>query len=443
MDKRLIGIKIQNFKSIKELQFGELPPEIDKNHEQDIMKTNHKSADIKKFPLKNISYIFAKNNLGKTDFCQALSFLQDIILHNIYYAIDIKKTDFHFLFNDKISDENDRSIIFELCFQAEEGLFTYKIVLGADEWGKPFIRSEKLACMGILIFLRENNIFNLYYFDESNKQTAQAKLPSKADSVLGLLGRLGQDSLIYQAYDFIKHWMFIKNSFDHSVHSQNRFIQSKSVYRHLNADFGNYLAVLNYYKESHFNLYKEMMDLLHILLAEDNDFRQAFRNIDFKNAKLKYFCIRLLLSDPRPRSLIILDDIFSNLHYSIVNDLALYLRKYADSSKSQLIFTGNDYKFLECFKPEEVWYISAKTKDFNNSNMADKLQDGDDLDFQNLDKQLELYASILEDIMTVSKEKVKNESSILKIKCLAMDEKIKAMYDEGISLDSLYQENYF
>ena len=120
-------------------------------------------------------------------------------------------------------------------------------------------------------------------------------------------------------------------------------------------------------------------------------------------ASRRLFTYLLLFEDPYPRPLICIEHPDEGLHLDMVDTLAAELRDYSmRRSDTQVLFTTHNPHMLESMSPDEVWVFERKPLETGEASAENAVA-----------------------------------------RCAGADPVVKAMYDEGIGMGSLWYSRHF
>ena len=101
-------------------------------------------------------------------------------------------------------------------------------------------------------------------------------------------------------------------------------------------------------------------------------FKQPFYPQQMSDGTLRLFAYLLLLEDPKPASVLCIDEPENALHHKLIEVLATELRDHADARKNQtqvFVATQEPY-FVNALSPQEVWILEKGNDGYTTARRA-------------------------------------------------------------------------
>lgn len=428
----LIGFQARHFAVLDDFSIGFNPKSWDLGLERG-RASDTILADSVSRPLRSLTSFIGRNSTGKSAVFEALDFLSDCSRYDLPYAATLKsRSGFSEL---RTYGCEDNTTLTVHCLLPEAGeIFSWSLTIGADCHNRPHIVKEEVLgrfCSADLlrrldlesllpkirwrteeyddvrVYLRLNNGSGTIWTEAGEESAGVADRRWSGLSVYGsLLSHPALDLLLR----YVRHWYFCRigtKSAMNPVGTQYKEgdttqLASGGGHKHLNIYGSNVRNVLRYLKRQKPNKYQEIMRQItqHIPGRRKINLREIEKNLHVGEAKL--FLFLLMLADPQPRPLIMMDNPDTGLHHEMVAALSLAMREATvrHYGEVQLMFSSHNTLMLDMLAPEEVWIFR---KSMN--------EDG---------------------------EKIGSHAN-----CVAESSVVRAMYDEGISLGSLWYSGHF
>lgn len=358
-----LGVRIQNYGLFSDGCIGALMDDIRKAPEQSSLALGA-GVDLA-FPLSSLEALIGRNHSGKSMFFSFLSFVQSTVISGPAAAsVESERSGFTNLLIDK-----DQPIKATLCFlfpkteNYPKTYCEYELVLAPNVHGKPHFEEETLrlwrkdmeAPQEILHF--KNGVG--FVFCQGEKSEGEMNDPQT--SALRAYGALKQYHFIGSTYREIGMWFFVRFQKENTQALPDDV--APGGHKHLNAEGTNARNVLLYMKKERPELYSQLIDRL----------IESIPGLRKKNeeAVLKFFkkpdilaLYLLLLSDPNPRPLLLIESPDEGLYHDMVDALASEMRNFTISHpKCQIIFTTHNPYIIENLAPDEIWVFSRGDED--------------------------------------------------------------------------------
>lgn len=353
----LLGIRIQNFGLFRDDCIGALLEDIRKAPEQSSLALQA-GLDVA-HPLNGLEALVGRNHSGKTMFFSMLSFVRESVLNGpSNAAVSGDRTGFSNLLLD-----DDAPITATILFAfpgGEKGKIycEYQLVIAANRHGKPHFDTETLRVWDKTMSEPET----VFSFHEGkgtitrNGESMDMEMDDSQTSVLRAFGAVKEYRFVNRTYREIARWFLAVFPKDNIRQIPDDI--APGGHKHLNRDGSNARNVLLYLKTEQPGRYKE-------LLAKMIEVIPSLRNKD-EEAVLKFFkkpdvlaLYMLLLFDPNPRPLILLESPDEGLYHDMVDTLAGEMRNYSVLNPGcQIMFTTHNPYIIENLSPDEIWVFS-------------------------------------------------------------------------------------
>lgn len=351
----LLGVRIQNFGLFSDDCIGALMDDIRKAPEQSSLAFQ---AGIDcSYPLTGLEALIGRNHSGKSMFFSFLSFIQSSVLYGPAAA---STADDRSGFANLVIDK-DQPIKATLCFQfpgtenAEKTYCEYQLVLAANQHGKPHFEEEILRLWRedmdepkeILSF--KNGVGFVFFKGEK----VDGEMNDPQTSAIHAYGSMKQFYFTNCTYREIGAWFFVR--FQKEKTQAMPEDVAPGGHKHLNCEGTNARNVLMFMKQEHPKAYET-------LIVQLTQTIPSLRNQD-EEGVLKFFkkpdilaLYLLLLADPSPRPLLLIEAPDEGLYHDMVDTLATEMRNFTVlNPKCQIIFTTHNPYIIENLSPSEIW----------------------------------------------------------------------------------------
>ncbi|HHU53786.1 MAG TPA: AAA family ATPase [Clostridiaceae bacterium] len=406
----LVGISIKNYALLQELQLGLDPKKLE--------RTTQVYQLEKLDSLQQFTVLIGPNDSGKTTFFEALEFVSNLLKRDAQVAANkSKQGSYYELMTSYV--RNGAVLEFDLVFKHfESGCYLrYLVMIAADHNYRPFVKKEFIqqitfnSCGVNKITLLDieqgqgyiqlptssdsesKTEFEIQTDFSSQRETVQ--LTERKISALSVYGKMQRYQILVWLYQRITRFYFARLNKLPILTSKN--IQTGG-HKHLNRNVTNIENVLSYLRTEKPKQYKSLLKRLNDNLPSGNKIDLTGSDSNIGAGNLKLLILYLILADQRP--IIALDQPDAGLYYEMINALLIELRDYSiRNPESQIFISTHSANMLDAFAPEEVWSFD-RTVDADN--------------------QPQITA-----------------------KHIANNPVIKAMYEEGVGLGSLWYSGYF
>lgn len=400
---RINGIRIKNFRSLRDISFGKL--------------SGLQSND----PLTPLTAVIGKNGVGKSSLFDAFGFLADCLKSGVEEACDLRGRGGL----RRIRTQGQAGPIeFEIYYREDGSArpITYELSIGEDKSGRPYVQKERLRQRRkgetrgkpfSFLFLNEGEgwvwsgdregmpfredieaatgqqLRRLFESSESRGEDREkdfVELEDKRKLGISTLGSLKQHPRISAFRRFIEGWYL-----SYFAPDAARSLPLAGPQKHLNVHGDNLGNVVQFMEREH---PKKMMEILRTiagkipginkieteqapdgrLLLKFNDlgFSDPFYAQQMSDGTLKVFAYLLMLEDPEPPPFICVEEPENGVYHKLLELLAGEFRAHATVEKngSQVFVTTHQPYFINALKPEEVWIIEKGTDGFSSIRRA-------------------------------------------------------------------------
>lgn len=400
------GIKIKNFRALKEIAFGKL-------------MNNRKQK-----PLEPMTVVIGKNGVGKSSLFDAFGFLSDCLKFGVEEAFDMRGRGG---FERVRSNGASGPIEFELYFREDKDAqpITYELSINIDKSGRPYVAKERLrqrrkgekkygqpfsflildqgkgivwqgANAGYQVDEKILNIDTLFSEIEQNevesKNIEKVELEDIRKLGISTLGALKQHPRISSFRKFIEGWYL-----SYFTPDAARSLPLAGPQKKLNVHGDNLGNVVQYMEREHKENFKKILDNIASKIpgiksidtekTPDNRLLLRFNNQGFKDpfyaqqmsdGTLKIFAYLLLLEDPNPAPFLCIEEPENGLYHKLLEDLGCEFRKHSNnrdkSNAPQVFLTTHQPYFVDSLKPEEVWILEKGSDGFSKISRASDIK---------------------------------------------------------------------
>lgn len=398
----LEGIQIQNFRSLRNVTLG-------------------KTFDVDNPVLPRLMAVIGPNGSGKSSLMDALGFVGDCLQEGVQAACDKPhRGGFERLRTQGVTEPIKIEIRYRQNSDARP--ISYSLHINCDKHGRAQVVYERLRQRrkGQSVgqphsFLQiENGIGTVWAGEATTEQEGTRHDPVRMSDrqVLGIatLGTLADHPRISSFRAFLSGWYL-----SYFVPQLARTQPISGAEPHLDRTGENLAKYLQYISRENPESFQLMLNriakkipgITKIKPAEAPDRRlllefhskgyaEPFFQQDMSDGTLKMLAYLLMMEDPDPAPLIGIEEPENGLHHQLLADLATEFKEFARKSKGpQILITTHAPNLVDALSPEEVWIL-------------DKGEDG----YSKLTRAADIRG-------------------------------VRAMFDEGIPMGSLWFSNHF
>ena len=385
---RIEGVRIRNFKVLKDVTLGPLWNQRDDQQ------------------LTHITAVIGKNGVGKSTLFDAFGFLADALKFGVEEACDARGRGGF----EKLRTQGQTGPIeFRVFYREHENarLIGYKIAIETDEIGRPYVLEEIMVEDSDKSFLglkegwgfvwKENKTaegFNFFEFAENIKKGKRPEEFKDAEIIqledrrkLGIatLGALKQHPRISAFRRFIEGWYL-----SYFTPDAARSLPLAGPQNRLNIHGDNLGNVVQFMEREHPERFQAILkniagkipgidkidtertsDGRLLLRFNDKGFQDPFYAQQVSDGTLKVFAYLLLLEDPSPPPFLCIEEPENGLYHKLLETLANEFREHADTpGGSQVFITTHQPYFVNALEPDEVWILEKGDDGFSTIRRA-------------------------------------------------------------------------
>lgn len=397
---RIEGIRIRNFRSLKDVTLGKL--------------WNLQQSEA----LTSMTAVIGKNGSGKSTLFDAFGFLSDCLRNGVEEACDMRGRGGF----ERIRSQGQIGFIeFEVYYREEKQArpITYELSVALDATHRPYVKKERLrqrrknqksgrpfsflilddgkgaAWKGdeeVFDFSEDSDIFAFLESmeqqpeKEESRETEIVELADKRKLGIATLGSLKQHPRISAFRQFIEGWYL-----SYFTPDAARSLPLAGPQKHLNVHGDNLGNVVQFMQREHPRSFQEILNQISqkipgirkidtektsdgrlLLCFNDSEFKDPFYAQQMSDGTLKVFAYLLLLNDPSPPPFLCIEEPENGLYHKLLEALAREFREHASGPKggSQVFITTHQPYFVDAFEPEEVWVLERGKDGFSTIKRA-------------------------------------------------------------------------
>ena len=346
--------------------------------------------------LEPLSILIGRNAAGKSSIFRALGLVQALMHHDLSYAMTL---DDAAGFSQLHRHGATEPLTIEVLLSCRDcrGPLAYRLAIVGDRHGRPRIVEESLRALPPLA-VELNGGPPAEAADLSARSSSGQPEPETLFTVgpeaawlrradgerealspvagkqanLASLGRLYDLPGLRQAYYALRSWYNCRfDGQDATLGPQGEARREGLArqrahgggHRRLNEDASNIANVLAYHRARDKRAYAAMMRRLSEQHPAGEALERRFAADELSQSELRLFALLLLLEDPDPRPLLLIESPDHGLYHDNVARLGERLRAYTlRHPDTQLPLSTHNPVFLEHFAPREVWLIDREAE---------------------------------------------------------------------------------
>jgi predicted ATPase len=375
---RIEGIRIQNFRSLKDVTLG---------------KTFENQQGV---PLPPMMAIIGPNGSGKSSLMDAFGFIGDCLTLGVEEACDKP----HRGGFDRLRTRGEADPIrFEIYYRQERIArpISYTLNVDLDADGRPVVSYERLrqrrkgqSSGKPFTFLEVQRGVGYAWAGNATDETevnARVNVQLEDPRRLGITtyGNLADHPRIVAFREFLEGWYL-----SYFVPQLARGLPMAGAQKHLNREGDNLANYVQFIERQHPKRFREVLDrvgkkipgiqrITHerqkdgrlLLQFNDRGYIDPFYAQDMSDGTLKMFAYLLLLEDPEPAPLIGIEEPENGLHHQLLEPLAAEMKRYASQSGGpQIVVTTHSPYFVDALSPPDVWILQKDSLGFSNAVRA-------------------------------------------------------------------------
>ena len=390
---RIEGVRIKNFKVLKDVMLGRLW------YQQDSQ------------PLTPMTAVIGKNGVGKSALFDAFGFLADALKSGVEEACDARGRGGF----EKLRTQGQTGpIVFEVYYREHENarLITYEIAIETDDSGRPSVSREEMkedwGQARPLFFLNllegygfvwkgseavsqideAAGVFDISVLIERGQDPEGAEfigLEDKRKLGIATLGALKQHPRISAFRRFIEGWYL-----SYFTPDAARSLPLAGPQERLNIHGDNLGNVVQFMEREHPERFQAILQNIAgkipgidkidtertsdgrlLLRFNDKGFQDPFYAQQVSDGTLKVFAYLLLLEDPSPPPFLCIEEPENGLYHKLLETLANEFREHASApGGSQVFITTHQPYFVNALEPDEVWILEKGDDGFSTIRRA-------------------------------------------------------------------------
>jgi predicted ATPase len=376
---QLLGIRIRNFKSLRDVTLGQI---------------GYGQGE----PLPPLICFIGPNGSGKSSLLDAFGFLSDCLKEGVEAACDKSHRGG---FAKLRTQGSDGSIQFDLYYRESPTSrpITYQFEVGEYK-NVPVVLSEHLrqrrkgqSYGQPYTFLKlEKGKGVVWAGEKTENEEGASQQTIMLDNIdrLGIttLGQLSEHPRIVGLRTYIESWYL-----SYFVPEAARRLPPAGAQKHLDRTGENLGNVVQYLARSHKTRFESILEKIRkripgiekivtetsqdgrlLLRFNERGYKDPFFQQSMSDGTLKMFSYLLLLEDPEPPAFIGIEEPENGLYHRLVEQIAREFRRYAEQSKGriQALITTHSPQFVDALSPEQVWLME---KDENGFTQVKRTKD--------------------------------------------------------------------
>ncbi|MCL2182401.1 MAG: AAA family ATPase [Chitinispirillia bacterium] len=351
---RVQTLKIKNFKVFKDVNISNIP---------------------------NMAVFLGMNGAGKSTFFDVFGFLNDCLTKNVKAALTARGG-----YSEVISREQSGNIEFLIQFRQAEGepLVTYELSIGLDNKNQPvvvkeivrFRRGQSGAPYKILDFAYGEGEALVGEFKTrdniSNAERRLQKLESPDILAIKGLGQFKEFDVITSLRKLIEDWYVSDFHIDDA-----RQRREADYSENLSKNGDNLANVAKYLFDNHKEIFDDILQKMkervpgvsdveasisdgYILLRfADGKFKNPFSARFVSDGTIKMFAYLIMLNDPKPHTLLCVEEPENQLYPKLLSVLAEEFRAYSEKG-GQVFVSTHSPEFLNAVELSELFCFVKK-----------------------------------------------------------------------------------
>lgn len=378
---RLLGIRIQNYKSLADVTLGQI-------------------SYAKGLELPALSCFIGPNGSGKSTLLDAFGFLADSLREGVEAACD--KSHRGGFLRLRTSGTID-PIRFELYYREEPQArpISYSFAVAAPQ-GVPIVIEEKLRQR------RQGQKHGQPYpfldlqggagYVWAGQSTAQEEGTKKLEILLDDVSRLGITTLgqlkehprIVGLRSYLENWYL-----SYFVPDAARKLPPAGAQRHLDRTGENLANVVEFLERGpHRERFRSVLEDIAtkipglqqidtvrsedgrlLLRFNERGYQDPFYQQGMSDGTLKMFAYLLLLQDPEPRPFIGVEEPENGLYHKLLQELARQFLAHSEEERhgTQLFITTHSPYLVNALRPEQVWLLQKDDAGHTTATATDRL----------------------------------------------------------------------
>ncbi len=358
----LLGLYLENYQSLERLELG-----LTRDVWERAVARGASAAGLNSLPrLQELTVLIGPNASGKSSVLGSLALLSALMRHDLPYATNACDPDG---FAGLLRHGSREPLLIEVLLGLPEipAPVCYRIAIQADGEGRPRLAEEALSllCAGrgeesgriVLEMGADGGFFIL-----SGEERQQLDAGDRKRALLPLVGRLTAGGPARTVLAELSSWYFCRFLED-SPGSGTRLDVSRherqGPHHRLNETASNIPNVIAWYERRSPAVWRRIQERIAAVHPAGGRLREDWLEGALSVAEERLLALLLLLEDPDPRRLLLIENPDSGLYHDSVTRLGDELRRYGlRHEHSQIIMSTHNPVLLESFSPSEVWVLS-------------------------------------------------------------------------------------
>ena len=368
---QLLGLKIQNYKSLADVTLGQVGYEL---------------GD----PLPALSCFIGPNGCGKSSLLDAFGFMSDALRDGVEAACDRAHRGG---FGRLRTQGSQGPIRFDLYYRESKTARPITYSFAVDERkGVPVVVEETLRQRRrgqkhgrpypfLKLELGEGRVWAGELTEEEEGATSiEVKLDDVGRLGITTLGQLKEHPRIVGLRSYIEGWYL-----SYFLPDAARRLPPAGAQKHLDRTGENLGNVVQYMERSHPERFSTILQRIArkipgirsirherssdgrlLLCFNEEGYKDPFFQQSMSDGTLKMFAYLLLLEDPEPLPFIGIEEPENGLYHKLLEDLARELVGHAAETKgkTQLLVTTHSPYFVDALEPDQVWLMEKDGQGF-------------------------------------------------------------------------------
>ncbi|MDI9497121.1 MAG: AAA family ATPase [Bacillota bacterium] len=363
----LLGLCLRNYQSLEHLELG-----LTRAVWERALAAGASAAELDSLSrLQELTVLIGRNASGKSSVLGSLGLLSALMRHDLPYATNACDPDgFAGLLRHGSREPLEIEVLLSLPGLSRP--VCYRIAIRADAEGRPRLASENLALLPgartdgsgrTVLEMGEDGGF----CELSGEARQSLDAGDRKRALLPLVGRLTGEGLPRAVLAELSSWYFCRfledapgagMRLDASRHER------QGPHHRLNETASNIPNVIAWYERRSPALWRKIQERIAAVHPAGRRLREDWLKGSLSAAEERFLALLLLLEDPDPRPLLLIENPDSGLYHDSVTSLGDELRRYGlRHEQSQIIMSTHNPVLLESFAPREVWVLSRGAGD--------------------------------------------------------------------------------
>ncbi|MDI9469307.1 MAG: AAA family ATPase [Bacillota bacterium] len=358
----LLGIRLENFQILERLELG-----LTREAWEKAAADGATPAQLRSLPhLQEITVLIGRNASGKSSVLRALGLFSALMRHDLPYAANAADPDG---FTGLLRHGSREPLLMEVLLSLPDiaAPVCYRLVIRADSEGRPRLESEVLSLLAggagqnpgrTVLELTEDGAF----LDLSGSGRRSLEPGDRKRALLPLVGRLTGEGLPRRLLAELSSWFSCR--FLEELSTTTQMHQRQGAHHRLNEEATNIPNVIAWYERRNPAAWRRIRERIAAVHPAGRRLRENWLSGTLSAAEERFLALLLLLADPEPRRLLLMENPDNGLYHDSVTRLGDELRRYGlRHEHSQIVMSTHNPVLLENFAPQEVWVLSREAGD--------------------------------------------------------------------------------